>query len=48
MTHEIKKSILELQMRKSDLLNQISEIDLMILFWKEELEYKEKQQSDDD
>ena len=38
MKEDIQRSILELQMRRSELMNEINEISLQIIFLKENLE----------
>ena len=38
MKEDIQRSILELQMRRSELMNEVNEISLQIIFLKENLE----------
>ena len=38
MKQDIQRSILELQMRRSELMNEVNEISLQIIFLKENLE----------
>ena len=38
MKQDIQRSLLELQMRRSELMNEVNEISLQIIFLKENLE----------
>ena len=38
MKEDIQRSLLELQMRRSELMNEVNEISLQIIFLKENLE----------